>query len=137
MYILRSLKHRNFRIYFTGQAVSLVGAWMQRVAMSWLIYNMTGSAFMLGLVIFISLIPSLILSPFIGSFIDQRNKFKVLRGAQMGLMIQAGILALIVWQGWHTIHIIMGLALMQGVFNAIEVNARQSFMMDLVEDKRD
>ncbi|HLW49483.1 MAG TPA: MFS transporter, partial [Sphingobacteriaceae bacterium] len=137
MYILRSLYHRNFRIHFIGQAVSLVGSWMQRIAISWLVYSMTGSALMLGIVAFVSLIPSLLLSPFIGSFIDQNNKYRVLVAAQMGLMVQAGVLALLVWFGWHTMPLILILSLMQGIFNAVEVNARQSFMLELVEDKQD
>lgn len=137
MYILRSLYHRNFRIHFIGQAVSLVGSWMQRIAISWLVYSMTGSALMLGIVSFVSLIPSLLLSPFIGSFIDQNNKYRTLVAAQIGLMVQAGILALLVWFGWHTIPLILILSLMQGIFNAVEVNARQSFMLELVEDKQD
>jgi len=110
---------------------------MQRIAISWLVYSMTGSALMLGFVAFVSLIPSLLLSPFIGSFIDQNNKYRVLVAAQMGLMVQAGVLALLVWFGWHTMPLILILSLLQGIFNAVEVNARQSFMLELVEDKRD
>lgn len=137
MYIFRSLKHRNFRIHFTGQAISLVGTWMQRIGISWLIYSMTGSALMLGVVSFVGLIPSLLLSPFIGSFIDQHNKYRTLIVAQSGLMLQSGLLAALVWSGLHTIPLILVLSLMQGVFNAVEVNARQSFMLILVENKQD
>lgn len=137
MYILRSLQHRNFRIHFTGQAISLVGTWMQRVGISWLVYSMTGSALMLGVVSFVGLIPSLLLSPFIGSFIDQHNKYRTLIVAQSGLMLQSGLLALLVLSGQQTIPLILGLSLMQGIFNAVEVNARQSFMLILVEHKQD
>lgn len=137
MHILRSLYHKNFRIHLFGQSISLIGSWMQRVAMSWLVFTMTDSAMMLGIVSFVSLIPSLVLSPFIGSFIDKHNKFLTLIAAQTGLMIQAGILATLVWFHWHTIPLILTLSLIQGIFNALEVNSRQSFMMELVEDKQD
>lgn len=137
MHILRSLYHKNFRIHLFGQSVSLIGSWMQRVAMSWLVFSMTDSALMLGIVAFVSLIPSLVLSPFIGSFIDKHNKFLTLMAAQIGLMIQAGLIAILVWFEWHTVPLILILSLIQGVFNALEVNSRQSFMLELVENKQD
>ena len=70
----RALKHRNFRLFFAGQGVSLVGTWMQQIAMSWLVYRLTGSAFMLGFVGFLSQIPAFILSPFAGVFIDRIDR---------------------------------------------------------------
>lgn len=74
MDIFRSLSYRNYKLNFIGQAISLLGTWMQRVAISWLVYEMTGSIFWLGFVQFISLLPSLVLSPFVGSFVDKHKK---------------------------------------------------------------
>ena len=76
MQVFRSLQYRNFRLHVIGQAISLMGTWMQRIAISWLVYEITGSVFWLGFVQFISLLPSLILSPFIGSFVDKHKKYK-------------------------------------------------------------
>lgn len=137
MYIFRALDHRNYRLHFIGQTISLLGTWMQRIAVSWLVYRLTDSAFLLGLVVFISLIPSLILSPFIGSYVDKHEKYNVLVLTQIGLMIQAGVLALMVWSGHYTVVWIAVLSFIQGVINAFDVTARQSLMVDLVEEKAD
>ncbi|WPQ63102.1 MFS transporter [Chitinophaga sancti] len=135
--IFRSLKHKNFRLHFTGQSVSLIGTWMQRVAISWLVYRITGSTFLLGLVTFLSLIPSLVLAPYAGSFIDRHDKYKIVFITQIGLMVQAGILALIVWLSYYNIMMIATLSLAQGIINTFDTTARQSLMVDLVEDKED
>lgn len=137
LYLFRALKHRNFKLHFTGQAISLIGTWMQRIALSWLIYEMTESALMLGIVSFFSLIPSLILTPFVGSWVDKFDKYKILFFAQSGLTLQAGLLALVVGLQIHTIPIILVLSLMQGLFNAVEVTARQSFIVELLDDRKD
>jgi MFS family permease len=137
MSVFRSLKHHNFRLHFTGQAISLVGTWMQRVAISWLVYRLTGSAFLLGLVTFLSLIPSLVLAPFAGSFIDRHNKFKVVLVTQIALMLQAGALAAMVWLNYYSIAWISALSLMQGLINSFDTTARQALMVDLVDNKED
>lgn len=137
MSVFRSLKHHNFRLHFTGQAISLVGTWMQRVAISWLVYRLTGSALLLGLVTFLSLIPSLLLAPFAGSFIDRHNKFKVVLVTQIALMLQAGALAAMVWLNYYSIAWISALSLMQGLINSFDTTARQALMVDLVDDKED
>ncbi|SHM15956.1 MFS transporter [Chitinophaga sp. CF418] len=137
MSVFRSLKHHNFRLHFTGQAISLVGTWMQRVAISWLVYRLTGSALLLGLVTFLSLIPSLVLAPFAGSFIDRHNKFKVVMVTQIALMLQAGALATMVWLNYYSIAWISALSLMQGLINSFDTTARQALMVDLVDDKED
>ncbi|PSL33368.1 MFS transporter [Chitinophaga ginsengisoli] len=137
MSVFRSLKHHNFRLHFTGQAISLVGTWMQRVAISWLVYRLTGSAFLLGLVTFLSLIPSLVLAPFAGSFIDRHNKFKVVMVTQIALMVQAGALAAMVWLNYYSIAWISALSLMQGLINSFDTTARQALMVDLVDSKED
>jgi len=137
MSIFRSLKHYNFRLHFIGQSISLIGTWMQRVAISWLVYRLTGSAFLLGLVTFLSLIPSLVLSPFVGTFIDRHNKFRVVKITQLGLMIQAGALAAMVWFNYYSMTWIAVLSLLQGVINAFDTTARQSLMIDLVDNQED
>ncbi|MCZ4243997.1 MFS transporter [Pedobacter punctiformis] len=137
MTIFRSLRHYNYRLFFTGQSISLVGTWMQRVAVSWLVYRLTGSAFLLGLITFLSLIPSLVLAPYAGSYVDRHNKFKILIITQIILMLQAGALALMIWFKYYDMFWIAGLSLVQGLVNAFDVTARQSLMVNLVEDKED
>lgn len=137
MSIFRSLKHYNFRLHFIGQSISLIGTWMQRVAISWLVYRITGSALLLGLVTFLSLIPSLILSPFVGTFIDRHNKFRVVKITQIALMLQAGVLAAMVWLNYYNMAWIAVLSLVQGIINAFDTTARQSLMIDLVDDHED
>jgi len=137
MHIFRSLQYYNYRLFFTGQAISLIGTWMQRVAVSWLVYSITGSAFLLGAITFLSLIPSLFLSPFAGSFVDRHNKYRVLMFTQIGLMLQAGILAFMVWFQYYNVLWIGVLSLAQGIINSFDVNARQSLMINLVEKKED
>lgn len=110
---------------------------MQRVAISWLVYRLTGSVFLLGLVTFLSLIPSLVLAPFAGSFIDRHNKFKVVMVTQIALMVQAGALAAMVWLDYYSIAWISALSLMQGLINSFDTTARQALMVDLVDDKED
>lgn len=137
MSIFRSLRHYNYRLFFTGQAISLVGTWMQRVAVSWLVYRLTGSAFLLGLITFLSLIPSLVLAPYAGSYVDRHNKYKILIITQVVLMLQAGALAVMIWFKVYDMFWIAALSLVQGLVNAFDVTARQSLMVNLVEDKED
>jgi Arabinose efflux permease len=135
--IFRALKHRNYRLHFIGQAISLLGTWMQRIAVSWLVYRLTESAFVLGLISFVALIPSLVLSPFIGSFVDRHQKYRIVVTTQFGLMLQAGVLALMVFLGYYSVWWIGLLSFMQGVINTFDVTARQSLMVELVDDKAD
>ncbi|MBK1441751.1 MFS transporter [Parapedobacter sp. ISTM3] len=137
MNLFRALRHRNYRLHFTGQAISLMGTWMQRIAVSWLVYRLTESAFILGLVSFAALIPSLVLSPFIGSFVDRHQKYRIVVITQCGLMLQAGALALMVFLGYYSVWWIGVLSLIQGVINTFDVTARQSLMVELVDDKAD
>jgi len=137
MYIFRAFRHRNYKLHFVGQAISLMGTWMQRIAVSWLVYRLTESAFVLGIISFLSLVPSLVLSPFIGSFVDRRNKYRILLITQSGLMLQAGALALLVYLEIHNIFWIGVLSLLQGIVNTFDVTARQSLMVELVPDRAD
>lgn len=137
MNIFRSLRHRNFRLQVIGQSISLLGTWMQRIAISWLVYRITDSVFLLGFVTFISLLPSLVFSPFIGSLIDKYPKYKVLVFTQTGLMIQAAVLTLTVFFHYESVFTLSLLGFIQGVINAFDVLARQAIIVSLVEDKND
>src|SRR3989304_9422938 len=97
--ILQSLKYRNYRLFFIGQSISLIGTWMQVIAISWLVYDLTSSALLLGLVGFFSQIPSFFLTPFSGVFIDRWNRHRILIITQTLSMIQAFILAFLTLTG--------------------------------------
>lgn len=133
----RSLRARNFRLYFTGQGLSLVGTWMQRIAMAWLVYRLTGSAFVLGFVGFAGRIPTLLLSPFAGVAADRWDRRRILYVTQSLSVIQALLLAALVLTGvvqvWHVIV----LATLLGVFDAFDIPARQSFFIRLIDDPAD
>jgi MFS family permease len=134
---LKALHYYNFRLYFSGQAISLVGTWMQRIAVNWLVYTVTHSAFMLGLVAFAGQIPMLILSPYAGAFVDRHSRYRTLLVTQIASMVQAGLLALIVLTGFYNIPAIIFLSVLLGVINAFDTPARQSLMIVLVENKGD
>jgi MFS family permease len=137
MEIFRSLRYRNFKLFFYGQSVSLIGTWMQKTAVSWLVYRLTGSAVLLGIVTFVSLIPSLILSPYAGSYIDRHNRFKVLVNTQLVSMLQAGALAAMIYFKFYNMSGIILLSLLQGITNAFDVTCRQSLMVEMVDNKDD
>lgn len=137
MNILRSLKYRNFKLFFYGQSVSLIGTWMQKTAVSWLVYRLTGSAVLLGIVGFVSLIPSLVLSPYAGSYIERHNRFKVLVYTQVISMLQAGALAAMIFFKCYSIPGIVILSLIQGIINAFDITCRQSLMVEMVDNKED
>lgn len=137
MNIFRSLKYRNFKLFFYGQSISLMGTWIQKTAVSWLVYRLTGSAFLLGLVTFVSLIPSLVLSPYAGSYIDRHNRFKVMINSQIISMVQAGVLAVMLYFKFYSISGIIILSLIQGIINSFDVICRQTLMIDMVDNAED
>ena len=120
-----------------GQSVSLVGTWMQRIAISWLVYVLTQSALMLGLVAFASRIPMLVLSPYAGAFVDRHSRYRTLLVTQVASMVQAGLLALVVLTNHYNITIIILLSIMLGAINAFDAPSRQSLMIVLVQNKQD
>ena len=135
--IFRSFRYRNYRLFFGGQSISLVGTWMQRIAMPWLVYHMTGSVMLLGIVSFAGQAPTFVIAPFAGVLTDRWNRYRVLIASQILAMIQALVLTLLFYS--HTLliwHIIL-LSVVWGVFNAFDVPSRQSFVIDLVEKKED
>jgi MFS family permease len=133
----RSFKYKNFKLFFYGQSISLLGTWIQKTAVVWLVYRLTGSAMLLGIVSFVSLIPSLLLSPYAGSYIDRHDRFKVMKNTQKLAMLQAGLLAALIYFQFYNISVIILLSLLQGVINAFDVTCRQSLMVELVDDKAD
>lgn len=137
MSAFRSFKYPNFKLFFYGQSISLLGTWVQKTAVMWLVYRVTGSAMLLGIVAFVSLIPSLILSPYTGSFVDRHNKFSVMKQTQLAAMLQAGALAAVVHFHYYNMSVIIFLSLLQGIINAFDVTCRQSLMIELVDDKAD
>lgn len=130
--ILRALRHRNYRIFFSGQLISLVGTWMQQVAQSWLVYRLTGSSLLLGLVGFASQIPVCLLAPLGGAAADRTSRRNILIATQTASMLLAAILAGLTLSGHVTIPHLFVLAAALGVVNAFDMPARQAFAVDMV-----
>ena len=128
----RSLRHRNYRLYFFGQLVSLHGTWMQTVAQAWLVYRLTNSSFMLGLVAFCSLAPVLVLGLLGGVVADRYRRRKLLIAGHTAAMVHAAVLAMLTFGGWITAWQIVVLALILGVVLAFEMPARHAFITELV-----
>jgi MFS family permease len=133
----RALRHRNFRLFFGGQSISLIGSWMTNVATGWLVYRLTGSALLLGTVSFAGQIPTSLLALFAGVWVDRLDRRKVLVWTQTLCMVQSLSLAGLTLSGRITIPWLLGLSAMQGCINAFDMPGRQSFMVEMVEDKRD
>ncbi|EHC15966.1 MFS transporter [Fischerella thermalis] len=135
--LLPALRSRNYRLFFAGQGISLIGTWMTQTATIWLVYSLTQSPLMLGLVGFSSQIPSFILAPFGGVFVDRFSRHRTLIGTQILSMIQSLALAILALTGViHIWHIIV-LSLFQGIISAFDAPARQAFVVDLVERQED
>jgi len=135
--LLRALRSRNYRLFVAGQSVSLVGTWMQQVAMSWLVYRLTGSAFLLGVVGFTSQIPTFLFAPLAGVLADRWDRRRLLIVTQALAMIQAALLAAAVLSGVvHVWHIVV-LSLLLGVVNAFDIPIRQSFVVEMVSHRED
>ncbi len=130
--LFRSLRHRNFRLFFSGQLVSLIGTWMQNVGQAWLVLELTHSSFKLGVVSALQFLPMLFLSFITGPFIDYFSKRKIIIMTQTVLMLLAFTLSLLVWGGvvqyWH----ILILATLLGIVNTIDMPARQAFIIEMV-----
>lgn len=135
--ITRALHHPNYRLFFGGQSVSLAGTWITRIATSWLVYRLTGSEFLLGVVSFCGQIPALVLTPVAGALVDRMDRRKLLLVTQWLSAAQSTALAALTLTNRITIPELIGLQLLQGVINAFEMPARQSFVVEMVEDRRD
>ena len=133
--IFRAMQGRNYRLYFYGQSVSLIGTWMQRTAVSWVVYTLTHSPFMLGLSVFCTQFPSFLLSTAGGVVSDRYHRFRVLLGTQIASGIQSLILAIVILGGWYNVWTVLGLSVVLGVINAFDVPARQALVYEMIDDK--
>ena len=136
-FVFRALRHRNYRLFFGGQSISLIGTWMQQIALNWLVYRLTGSAMLLGLVGFTSRIPTFLLAPFAGVMADRWNRHRMLIITQVLSMVQAMILAALVLTNRIAVWHIITLSIFLGLVNAVDIPTRQSFVPDMVEKRED
>jgi MFS family permease len=135
--LLRALASRNYRLYFTGQALSLIGTWIQQIAMRWLVYRLTKSELLLGVVGFASDIPVFVLVPVAGVIADKFKRHRILAITQSLAALQAFILAILVLTGHIAVWHIVALGVCSGIVNAFDIPARQAFLVDVVENKED
>ncbi len=135
--LTRALQHRNFRLFFAGQSVSLIGTWITRVATSWLVYRLTGSELVLGIAGFCGQIPTLIITPFAGVLVDRIDRRRILLLTQGASLVQSALLAVLTFTNVITVTQIILLQIVQGVINSFDTPARQAFVSEMVEDRRD
>jgi len=133
----RALKHRNYRLFFFGQGTSLIGTWLTRVATAWLVYRLTNSAMLLGIVSFAGQIPTFLLAPFAGVLVDRWNRHRVLVATQVLAMVQSGLLAFFALRGTITVWHVLVLSAFQGLVNAFDTPARQAFVVEMVDARED
>jgi MFS family permease len=133
----RALHHYNYRLFFAGQGISLIGTWMTRVATSWYVYEITGQDWILGIVSFAGQIPILIIAPLAGAWVEAANRYRVLIATQVFSMVQSLALAWLALAHLIEVWQIVALAVFQGVINAVDTPARQAFLVEMVEDRRD
>lgn len=135
----RSFKYYNYRLFFTGQGLSLIGTWMQQVASPWLVYRITNSSFLLGLTSFVALSPNIFITPFSGVIADRIDRRKILYFTQLNMMLSAFFLTYFYFKdnGNVSYPIILALSLYTGIMNALDAPARQAFVHDIVSDKMD
>jgi len=136
-HLLRALRSRNYRLFVAGQSVSLVGTWMQQVAMSWLVYRLTGSALLLGVVGFTSQIPTFLIASFAGVLADRWDRRRLLIVTQSLAMTQAILLAAIVLTETVQVWQIILLSLVLGIVNAFDIPTRQAFVVEMVDYRED
>ena len=133
----RALRHRNFRLYFGGQCVSLMGTWIQQVALSWLVFRLTGSTLLLGTVAFLGQAPQLLVGPFAGVWIDRTDRRRLMFVVQALMLAQASILALLAWGQWIAPWHIVTAAVALGLLNSVDAPLRHSMVGQLVADRSD
>ncbi len=136
-FMVRALRYRNYRLFFGGQIVSLVGNWMTMTATSWLVYRLTGSARMLGLVGFAGQLPSVLLMPLAGILVDRVDQHRLLMTTQTISMLQSFALAALTFSGRMTIPALLALNVLQGLINAFDMPCRQAFVISLIENRED
>ncbi|BAZ40054.1 hypothetical protein NIES4101_60150 [Calothrix sp. NIES-4101] len=136
-HVIPAFRSRNYRLFFVGQGISLIGSWMTQLATIWLVYSLTNSALMLGVVAFTSQIPSFFLAPFGGIFADRFSRHQILIGTQILAMLQSLSLAALALSGMIQVWHIIALSLLQGFINAFDAPARQAFVTELIERRDD
>lgn len=136
-FMWRAFRYRNYRLFFGGQVVSLVGSWITMTATSWLVYRLTNSAFLLGVVGFASQFPSFLLTPFAGIYVDRWNRHRLLVGTQVASMLISFVLAALTLSSTISIPWLIAVSVCSGVVNAFDMPGRQAFVVLLIEDKRD
>ncbi len=136
-HLFRALRSRNYRLYFFGQGLSLIGTWMTYVATGWLVYRLSHSAILLGVVGFAGQIPAFLLSPFGGVLVDRWNRHRVLVMTQILAMLQSLTLAVLALTGRITMGEIIALSMLQGIINGFDLPARQAFVVEMVEGPED
>lgn len=135
--VFRALRSRNYRLFFSGQGLSLIGTWMSQTAVIWLVYQLTNSALLLGVVGFAQQIPSFVLSPFAGVMVDRWNRHRVLVATQALSMVQSALLAFLAFTNMIDVWHIVVLSVFQGCVNAFDIPARQAFVVELVDRRED
>lgn len=135
--LFRALRSRNFRLFFFGQALSLIGTWMQATALAWLVWRLSESPMLLGLVGFVSQAPAFVVTPFAGVVIDRMNRHRLVILTQFFSMLQALTLAGLMFSGLLAIWHIVVLSLIMGMINAVDVPARQSFIVQMIDHRED
>ena len=135
--MLRAFRYPNYRLFFSGQIVSLIGSWISMTATSWLVYRLTGSAMALGVVGFAGQFPGFVMGPFAGAFLDRWDRHRVLVVTQTLSMLQSFALALLTFTGHITVPAIIVLNAVQGVVNAFDMPARQAFLPTMISDRDD
>jgi MFS family permease len=136
-FMLRALDHRNYRLFFIGQGISLIGTWMTQIATSWLIYRLTNSALLLGVVGFVGQIPSFLFAPIAGVIVDRWNRHRLLVATQTLAMAQSLALATLTLTGFVKIWHVIALSAFQGMINVFDMPARQAFVVEMVEKRED
>src|SRR3954469_25005332 len=135
--LTRALRHRNYRLFFGGQSISLVGSWITRIATSWLVYRLTGSELLLGVVGFAGQIPMLILAPFAGVFVDRWDRHRMLVVTQILSALQSLALAVLTMMKIINVSELIALQVVQGIINSFDTPARQAFVVEMVSDRED
>jgi MFS family permease len=136
-FMLRAFSYPNYRLFFGGQIVSLIGSWMSITATSWLVYRLTGSAMALGVVGFAGQFPGFVMGPFAGAFLDRWDRHRVLVATQTFSMVQSFALAILTFTGHITVPAIIALNAVQGIVNAFDMPARQAFLPTMITDRED
>lgn len=135
--MVRAFRHRNFRLYFSGQSISLVGTWIQQIALGWTIYQLTHSSFLLGVVSFAGQLPLFVLTPFAGVLVDRLHRHRTLVATQSLLMLQAFALAIVVSTGTLRVWNLIALNVFAGTVLALDLTARQAFIVEMVGSGHD